>query len=80
MGLGATGCVWVRPGATHVIRSALALATGRLLEDLLVGVSGRDPLTLVAVAGVLVGTALAAALFPALREARVDPVTALRAE
>jgi putative ABC transport system permease protein len=63
-----------------VLGSALALATGRLLEGLLVGVSGRDPLTLGAVAVVLLGAALAAALLPARRAARVDPVTALRAE
>ncbi|HUE89290.1 MAG TPA: ADOP family duplicated permease [Vicinamibacterales bacterium] len=58
----------------------LALGTGRLLESLLVGVSARDPLTLGAVAAVLLGAALAAALFPARRAARVDPVIALRAE
>jgi putative ABC transport system permease protein len=63
-----------------VLGSALALATGRLLESLLVGVSGRDPLTLGVVAAVLISVALAAALLPARRAASVDPVTALRAE
>jgi ABC-type antimicrobial peptide transport system permease subunit len=58
----------------------LALLAGRLLEGLLVGVSPRDPATLTAVAALLLTVALAAALVPARRAARVDPAEALRAE
>ena len=60
--------------------SVLAVAAGRLLESLLVGVSARDPLTMGAVAAVLLVVATAAALVPARRAARIDAVTALRAE
>jgi putative ABC transport system permease protein len=63
-----------------VAGTILALATGRLLSSLLVGVSARDPLTMVTVGAVLLVVATAAALLPARRAARVDAVTALRAE
>jgi putative ABC transport system permease protein len=43
-------------------------------------VQPTDPLTLIAGSGVLVAVALAAASVPAWRAARVDPMTALRAE
>jgi ABC-type lipoprotein release transport system permease subunit len=46
----------------------------------LYGVSPLDPLTFLAVAGLLVGTALLASWLPARRAARVDPVEALRWE
>ena len=55
---------------------AVAFAMGSVLY----GVSPTDPATLTVVAAVLIGvTALATAL-PAWRAARIDPVTALRAE
>jgi predicted permease len=60
--------------------SCLALAAGRFIESLLVGVSARDPVTLIAVTTMLFAVATAAALMPARRAARVDPVEALRAE
>ena len=53
-----------------------ARALGRLLYD----VRPTDPLTFVAVAGVLTVVALAAICFPALRATRVDPITVLRSE
>ena len=56
----------------------LALVTGSLIQSLLVGVSARDPLTLGTVASVLLVVAVAAALIPAWRAARTDPVEALR--
>jgi ABC-type antimicrobial peptide transport system permease subunit len=58
----------------------LAIVAGRLLEGFLVGVSGGDPLTLALVAGTMLGAAVLAALFPAVRAARVDPAIALRGE
>jgi ABC-type lipoprotein release transport system permease subunit len=46
----------------------------------LYGVTSRDPLTMFAVAVVLVGVALAACLIPARRAASIDPLIALRQE
>ena len=63
-----------------VVGFALALVAGRLLQNLLVGVSARDPLTLGAVITTLIAVAALAALLPAWRAARVDPATALRGD
>jgi putative ABC transport system permease protein len=57
-----------------------ALVLSGILRSLLYEVRPRDPLTLAAVAILLVAVALAAAFIPARRAARVDPVLALRAE
>jgi putative ABC transport system permease protein len=59
---------------------ALALLTGRLVASLLYGVRPGDPVTIVVVAAGLLFAATAAALIPALRAGRVDPVAALREE
>jgi putative ABC transport system permease protein len=58
----------------------LATAVSRWLSSFLVGVSPRDPLTLVAATAVLLGVATAAAYIPARRASRVDPVVALRSD
>ncbi len=63
-----------------VLGLLLALVSGQLLQSLLVGVSPRDPLTLLVVSAVLLTVSGAAALVPARRAARVDPVEALRLE
>jgi putative ABC transport system permease protein len=81
------GIVWL------VVRQAVALVAGgvaaglagatvltRSLEKLLYGVGPRDLATLAGAAGVLAAAAALAALLPARRAARVDPMTALRAE
>jgi putative ABC transport system permease protein len=57
-----------------------ALASARLIEKLVFGVSAADPLTLGAVAGTLAFVALVASVVPAYRAARVDPLNALRDE
>lgn len=54
------------------------LALTRWLDSLLFGVSGRDPLTLVAAAVFFLIVATAAAVVPARSASRVDPVLALR--
>jgi putative ABC transport system permease protein len=57
-----------------------ALAAGRILSSLLFQVNARDPLTMGAVALVLLAVAVAAAVAPARRATRVDPMRALRFE
>jgi predicted permease len=55
-----------------------AMALSRVVERLLFGVPGTDPLTYAAVAGLLLAVAAAACLLPARRAASVDPLVALR--
>lgn len=57
-----------------------ALALTRFLATLLFGVGPQDPVTLLVVASVLGGVALAACVIPAFRALRVAPTEALRAE
>jgi predicted permease len=57
-----------------------ALALGRVLAHAMMGVSAFEPLPLAAAAVGVVLPALAACWLPARRAARVDPLTALRAE
>jgi predicted permease len=58
----------------------VALAATRGAASLLFGLQPRDTVTFAAAALLLAATAGAAALLPALRAARVDPMTALRQE
>jgi len=55
-----------------------ALLLVRFIESGLYGISGNDPVTLVSTVLVLGTTALLACLLPALRAARINPITALR--
>ena len=57
-----------------------ALATSSVLRSQLFGVTPRDPLTLIAVIGILGGLGLAATYVPARRARRLDPIVALRRE
>jgi putative ABC transport system permease protein len=59
---------------------AAALASTRVIESLLFEITPTDPLTLGAVAGLLLAVALAATLWPARRATKVDPMVALRYE
>lgn len=59
---------------------AVAAAATRLLEGLLFGVAGTDPIALGSAAGGLLLAALAASWIPARRAARIEPMVALRQE
>jgi predicted permease len=65
-------------GAAVGVPSALALT--RLMGEMLSGVSSTDPVTYIAVVGILAISALLASYLPARRATRVDPIVALRAE
>jgi predicted permease len=57
-----------------------AAASGRVLSALVFGVSIWDPMTYAGLSTVLALVALASCLVPAIRAARIDPMTALRIE
>ena len=59
---------------------AAALASGRVLSGMLYDVSALDPVTYVAVAGLLTFVAMLATYLPARRATRVDPITSMRNE
>jgi ABC-type antimicrobial peptide transport system permease subunit len=61
-----------------VIGVALAMAAARLLASQLFGVTAHDPLTMAAVALVLLVIAIGASWLPARRAARIDPTRALQ--
>jgi hypothetical protein len=75
----------VRDGLTVTVAGlavgiVAALATVRVVETLLFGVTPQDPLTLAAAAASLITIAILACTVPASRAARVDPMIALRGE
>jgi putative ABC transport system permease protein len=57
-----------------------ALATGRLIESQLFGITASDPLALAAAAAAFAAVATAAIWWPSRRAAATDPAIALRAE
>lgn len=57
-----------------------SLAAARLSRTLLFGVSPGDPLTMVAVAAVVLGVGWLAAIIPARHAARIDPLRALQSD
>ena len=67
--------------AIGVVAGAVgALALTRLIRGLLFGVSSFDPLTFLAMAGLLAAVTAIACVIPALRATKVDPLVALRYE
>jgi predicted permease len=69
---------FVLVGVGVAVGGLLALVASRVLANALYGVGAADPLTYVLAASLLATVAAAANLVPALRAARVDPLTALR--
>ena len=57
-----------------------AIASAKVMETLVFGVSASDPLTLVVVGAALAFVALVASLVPAYRALQFDPLNVLRAE
>jgi ABC-type antimicrobial peptide transport system permease subunit len=67
-------------GLGLILGLAAAAASARLLTSMLFEVKPNDPLTYLAVAGLLGAVALLASYVPARRASRIDPMTALRCE
>jgi predicted permease len=63
-----------------VLGAIASAAVGRLIDALLYGVSGFDPVAYAAAASALLGVAALANLVPALGASRIDPMRALRNE
>jgi putative ABC transport system permease protein len=67
-------------GVGIVVGLGASLASVKLLKGLVVNVSTFDPISFVAVTALLLTAGIFAALWPARRAARVDPMRALRDE
>jgi putative ABC transport system permease protein len=75
----------MRQGALQIAFAAaigllLSLGTGRVLSQILYGVSPSDQFSLITSTLLLACAALLACFLPARRATRVDPITALRTE
>ena len=68
------------PEGEAVLGGGLGLVGARYAAGLLYGVGPGDPAAFVAAGGTLLGVTLVAALIPAVRATRVDPMMALRIE
>jgi predicted permease len=58
----------------------LSVAVGRVLQGILYGVSGGDPIAFAAMAALLAAIVLLASWLPARRAAGIDPIAALRTD
>jgi ABC-type antimicrobial peptide transport system permease subunit len=69
------------PALVGIAAGAIAaIASAKVMETLVFGVSASDPLTLAAVGATLALVALMASLVPAYRALRLDPVKVLHAD
>ena len=75
---GVVGRALALAGAGVAVGLVIALALGRVIRNQLFGVDVFDPVTMIGVIAVLIGSAAAASLLPARRAAAVDPVAAFR--
>jgi predicted permease len=66
--------------AGSLVGVAVALATTHFLSTLLFGLTGRDPATIALAVVTLVAVATVAAMLPAWRASRTDPIVVLRGE
>jgi ABC-type antimicrobial peptide transport system permease subunit len=63
-----------------VIGIPSALAGNRLISNMLFGVRGRDPMSMLAAVAAMLAVAMIAGYLPARRASRIDPMVALRYE
>ncbi len=70
--------MWVVAGMGTGLAASWLLS--RSVSGLLFSVPAVDPLSIAIASGLLIVTTLAAALIPARRAARLDPVSALRTQ
>jgi predicted permease len=75
---GVVGRALALAGIGVIAGLAAALALGRVIRNQLFAVNVFDPVTMITVVAVLIGSAALASLLPARRAAAVDPVTAFR--
>jgi putative ABC transport system permease protein len=89
LGAAPTNVMWLfmRRALVHLgigltIGMAAALGVGKIFEStqLLVRMSGRDPITIASIATVLAIVAITASIVPARRATQLDPLVALRGE
>jgi putative ABC transport system permease protein len=66
--------------AGAVVGLILALLSGRVLEGMVFGITARDPWTLISIALGMMMVAAIAAIAPALRAMRIEPMTVLRGD
>ena len=70
----------MQTGLAILVGVLLALATGRVLAQILYKVSASDPFALITASALLAAAALLACFLPARRATYVNPITALRTE
>jgi len=71
---------FVQLGIGLAIGLAGAFGVGKLLQSFLVQMTGRDPVTLIAITALVIVVALLACFWPARYATRLDPLAALRHE
>jgi ABC-type antimicrobial peptide transport system permease subunit len=65
-------------GTGVALGSAIAIGVGRLLSDVLFGITPADPVSLIGASAILAAVALLACYLPARMASRLDPLVVLR--